>query len=298
MQDTILTVGNFDGVHRAHQQLLAQAGLLAADSQAPVVVLTFEPHPLQIVAPERAPQRLTPLDERLRLLQQAGADQVVVVHSTRELLKLEAEEFVQQVIIERFHPIHMVEGPTFGFGRGRLGTPLLLRNLLKPTGCRVHILDPIKLEIEGGDPLMVSSSLIRNLLTEGKVRKASYCLGRPYALFGEVVTGDQRGRTIGFPTANLKVDDQLIPAQGVYAGRAIWEDQEILAAISIGCSPTFGQTERRVEAHLLDFQGDLYGQTLRLEFYRRLREQVKFESADKLSKQLHLDVQQVRELTG
>ncbi len=296
LDGSVLTVGNFDGVHRAHQQLLAQAGLLAADRNLPVVVLTFEPHPLRVVAPRRAPQRLTPLEERLRLLGLAGADLVVVARSEPTLLELEPEPFVTDILLRRFRPRHIVEGPSFGFGRRRRGTPEMLRELAAPHGCEVHILPPVTLQVDDGEDLLVSSSMIRALLSEGKVRKASLCLGRPYALFGRVVEGAGRGRAIGFPTVNLHIDDQLIPADGVYAGRAFADDVSRPAAINIGPAPTFQDDTPRVEAHLLDFHGDLYGGRIRLEIVRRLREAKPFSDAEALTEQLRQDVERVREL--
>lgn len=295
MSQSVLTVGNFDGVHRAHQQLLAQANLFAARTGGQVVVLTFEPHPLTIVAPHKAPPRLSLPEEKLRLLGEAGADITVVAKSERGLLGLEAEKFVEEVLVARFHPTHIVEGPSFGFGRGRKGTPELLARVAHRFHCEVHIVEPVRLQIEEGETVMVSSSLIRDLLRNGRVREASMCLGRPYCLVGEVVGGDKRGKGIGFPTANLQVHDQLIPAEGVYAGHALAADGvRRLAAISIGKTPTFGETELRVEAHILDFDGDLYGQPLRIEFDRWLRRQEKYGSAAALVEQLHKDVASVK----
>lgn len=291
---SVLTIGNFDGVHRAHLQILAQAGLFAANTGGPVVVLTFEPHPLTIVAPAKAPRLLSLPEEKLRCLAQAGADITVVAKSEPALLDLAAERFVEDVV-RRFHPTHIVEGPSFGFGRGRKGTPELLRRIAARFNCEVHIVEPVTLQIDEGETLMVSSSLIRRLLTEGKVRRAALCLGRPYALIGEVVEGDGRGRTIGFPTANIATPDQLVPGSGVYAGRAVVRSDIHLAAISIGHTPTFGGTEQQIEAHLLDFDGDLYGEMIRIEFERRLREQRRFDSVQALADQLHRDVAAVRD---
>lgn len=295
---SVLTIGNFDGVHRAHQQLLAQAGLFAANTGGPVTVLTFEPHPLTVVNPVHAPQRLSVVDKKLAYLSDAGADIVVVARSEPALLGLEAEQFIKEVIVQKFHPTHIVEGPSFGFGRGRKGNPELLRRLAPGFGCEVHIVEPVTVQIEVGETLMVSSSLIRRLLSEGKVRRAALCLGRPYTLIGTVIDGDRRGRSIGFPTANLAVSDQLIPADGVYAGRGLAGDRNYLAAISIGHTPTFSGTERRVEAHLLDFAGDLYGQSIQLGFERRLREQRTFESPEALVEQLRRDIEAVRNDLG
>ena len=290
----VLTIGNFDGVHRAHQKILACARDLAAPAGSPVVVLTFEPHPLTVVAPERVPPRLSALDDKLRLLAGAGADIAVIARSEPALLKLEAEAFIEEVIHARFHPAHIVEGPTFGFGRGRKGTPQLLARLADRYGWQVHIVEPVRLSIDDGPALLVSSSLIRQLLSEGNVAAAAVGLGRPYCLTGEVITGDRRGRTIGFPTANIAPADQLVPGDGVYAGQAEVRAASHACAISIGQKPTFSGQSRHIEAHLLDFDGDIYGQTIRLEFDRRLRDQRAFESADALVRQLTLDVEDVR----
>ena len=291
---SVLTVGNFDGVHLAHQRLLAQARTYASGTGGPVVVLTFEPHPLTVVAPGKAPLRLSHPDEKLRRLADAGADVTVVARSDPDLLGIEAEQFVEKVIVEKFRPTHIVEGPSFGFGRGRKGTPELLRDIASRFGCKVHIVEPVKIEI-ADETVMVSSSLVRRLLTEAKVDSAALCLGRPYALIGEVVHGDGRGRTIGFPTANVDVIDQLGPREGVYAGRATVGDIERPCAVSIGHTPTFGGTSQRVEAYLLDLEdADLYGRTMRVEFDRLIREQHVFGSSEALVEQVHRDVEAVR----
>jgi len=292
---SVLTIGNFDGVHRAHQQLLAQAGLFAANTGGPVTVLTFEPHPLTIVAPHKAPPLLSTPDEKLRLLAEAGAEITVVARSDAALLSLEAERFVRDIIRKKFQPTHIVEGPSFGFGRGRRGNAELLRRLAAEFDCEVHIVQPITLQIDEGDTMLVSSSLIRRLIAEGEVRRAALCLGRPYALIGVVVEGERRGRTLGFPTVNMGRIEQLVPRHGVYAGRAMIDSQIHAAAISIGQSPTFAGQVERVEAHLLDFDDEVYGRPVRLEFHRFLRDQHKFESATLLVEQLRADVRAVRQ---
>lgn len=349
IERSVLTVGNFDGVHLAHRALIKRALSLAeqnrdcdgaaADGRPPVVVLTFEPHPLTVVAPGRAPSRLTLPEEKLRLLAEAGADVTVVAQSEPSLLGMEAEQFVRDVLVTRFHPAHVVEGPSFGFGRGRKGNPELLQRILAEHDCRVHVVDPVKVQIGLAETLMVSSSLIRQLLGAGRVREAAQCLGRPYALVGDVIHGHGRGRPLGFPTANLSTRDQLIPAEGVYAGRAVWQcepppatERGLLpplptcnpppplqredtegpsranhlridrgadlkfrpAAISIGKTPTFGGDELSVEAFVLDWDGDLYGSSLRLEFERFLRPQLRFDSPAALAEQVHRDVAAVR----
>ena len=294
LSQSVLTIGNFDGVHRAHQQLIAQAGLFAANTGGPVVVLTFEPHPLSIVAPERAPARLQLQEEKIECLAQAGADIVVIARSEPALLGLTAEEFVEDVIRKRFNPTHIVEGPSFGFGRGRRGTAQRLAELAESFGCDVLIVEPVMLRLDEGESLLVSSSLIRKLVSEGKVHRAALCLGRPFTLVGPVVEGDRRGRALGFPTANLDVRDQLVPADGVYAGRTTIDTETFLCGISVGRRPTFDDRTHAVEAHLLDFDGDLYGRKLRIQFDRFLREQTAFDSPEALATQLRRDVAAIR----
>lgn len=294
LERSVLTIGNFDGMHLAHQQLLSQAGLFAARQGTPVVALTFEPHPLSIVAPQKVPPKLVSLEDKLALLAQYGAEITVVARSEPSLLGMEAERFVDEVIRQRFRPTHIIEGPSFGFGKGRRGNSELLRREAAKFGCEVHVVDPVRLTLEDHQAVMVSSSLIRELLQGCHVRRAAMCLGRMYSLTGHVVEGDQRGRGLGFPTANVGSIEQMIPGEGVYAGAAIVEQQKYDAAISIGKTPTFGERQTQVEVHLLDFSKNIYGQPFRVEFFRFLRSQRKFESAEALVTQLKIDVQAVR----
>lgn len=304
LRQVVLTIGNFDGFHRAHRRIVEQARSLARTSShprsgskaavPPVVVLTFEPHPLSVVAPQRTPARLTTLDQKLHLLSEAGVDVVVVARSEPKLLGLEAERFVEDILMRLFGPTHIVEGPSFGFGRARQGTPELLTRVAARFGCDVQIVDPVTITLEDSESVMVSSSLTRTLVSSGRVHDASLCLGRPYRLTGTVIEGDRRGRTIGFPTANLGDVGQLLPGDGVYAGHVTVAGIAHAAAISIGSTPTFGESAPKFEAHLLDFNDDLYGQSVHIDFERRLRDQCKFASAADLTDQLHRDVEAVR----
>jgi riboflavin kinase/FMN adenylyltransferase len=306
LRQCALTVGNFDGVHRGHQRIIASVRELAKRLGGPAVVLTFEPHPLSVVSPGGAPARLMPLGEKVRCLADAGADVAVVAHADRVLLSLTAEEFVDR-IVERFGPKYLVEGPTFGFGRGRTGDPDTLRRLSPRFGFEVCVVEPVTMMVEGGDRVSVSSSLIRRLVSEGLVDEAAAALGRRYAVLGPVEHGLHRGATLGYPTVNVAVRDQLVPADGVYAGwarlpdrspTAAGEARHWAAAVSIGSTPTFpgshGPNERKVEAYLLDTDADLYGREFRLEFGVWLREQQKFESPEALSAQISRDVEAVR----
>lgn len=288
----VLTVGNFDGVHRAHQYLLKHAKTLAGTS-LPLVVMTFEPHPLTIIAPHRAPHRLTPPDERLRWFEICGADVVVVVRSDPALLAMTAADFVEHVLVSRFRPKHVIEGPTFGFGRDRTGTNELLAALGVRFGFAAHVVPPLYLPVDGAERA-ISSSLVRECLVAGRLDIANAALGRPYALIGRVIPGDARGRTLGFPTANLDCGDQLIPADGVYAAFAHTPSGRFSAAVNIGAARTFGGADRRIEAHLLDFNGDLYDASLRLELLKFLRNQRTFASADALKTQVMRDLDDVR----
>jgi riboflavin kinase/FMN adenylyltransferase len=260
----------------------------------PLAVLTFEPHPLTIVAPARAPRRLTTAEEKVQQLAVTGADVLVVARSAPALLSLEAEAFVQDHLVRWFHPARIIVGADFGFGRQRRGNVETLRRLALQHGYEVVVADPFYLEV-GGERQIISSSLIRSLLTAGRVEEAELCLGRPYALTGVVVRGDARGAQLGFPTANLAADDLLVlPGDGVYAGTGRIESDLYPAAISIGTNPTFGGTRTQVEAHLLGFSGELYGRRLRLEFRRFLRGQRRFASAAELVEQIARDVTEVQ----
>ncbi|MDD4889207.1 MAG: bifunctional riboflavin kinase/FMN adenylyltransferase, partial [Phycisphaerae bacterium] len=242
-----LTIGNFDGVHLGHQRLIARAAELAR----PVVVMSFQPHPMAVLNPRQAPPELTPVELRLRLLEQAGADAVLVMPVTRELLGLEPEAFVRTVVADRFRPRVVVEGPDFGFGRGRCGDIDTLAALGRSFGFGVEVVHGVQRLLPGHhEPVTISSTLIRRLIGGGAVDAAAECLGRPYRLVGRCVTGRGQGRRIGFPTANVAVESQLLPADGVYAGVARSGGGQWPAAISIGPAPTFEFTEPAVEAHL------------------------------------------------
>jgi len=294
MRGVTLTFGNFDGVHRGHQQILAQAGMLAERTGSAVVVVTFDPHPLRVVAPHRPLRILTPLKEKVERLGQAGADAVVVIEPTPEFLNQSPEGFVADAIMNRFSPAHIVEGPSWRFGRGREGDVAVLQRLGDTFGFGVFIVPALQLEIEPEGSILVTSTLIRDLLVRHHVHRAALCLGRPYALIGTVVRGKGRGRGLGFPTANVEAGEQLIPGMGVYAGWAVLGGRRYAAAISVGTNPTFGDERLSVEAYLLDYQGEPYDEEIRVEFLRWLREQRRFESSTELSEQMKEDVRQVR----
>ncbi|MFQ5490886.1 MAG: riboflavin biosynthesis protein RibF [Phycisphaerae bacterium] len=303
LPSSVLTVGNFDGVHRGHQGIIARSKALAEQTAVPLAVLTFEPHPMAIVAPQKAPPRLMPLDEKLAHFSRAGVDLAVVADATPALLSLEPEAFVAR-IAQRFCPRFMVEGRSFGFGLGRKGSTQTLQELGPRYGFEVQVVDPVTVDLTDQRAAVVSSSLIRQLLAAARVHDAHLAAGHRYALFGDVVAGHHRGTDLGFPTANLAVQDQLVPPDGVYAGFArptdasSSKDLPWLAAISIGSTPTFdspgGAPARQIEAHLIDTHQDLHGRRLQLEFGHWIRAQRRFESPQALGDQIARDVEFVR----
>jgi len=298
LHGVVLTIGNFDGVHRGHQQILAQAAMFSAQTGGPLVVLTFEPHPRAVLRPGDAPARLTPLREKLALLARAEVRATVVVRSEPALLQLAPDEFVERMLVGKFHPCCVVEGESWGFGRGREGNVETLRALGCRMGFEVFVVPSVTLQIEPGRTVLVTSTLIRRLLRDGQVHRAALCLGRPYALLGQVARGERVGGLLGFPTANVQVQEQLIPADGVYAAVAEVAGQRRPAAVHVGPKPTFGREGRGIEAHLLDFDGQIYGEPIRLELLRRLRGPRKFETSQALQRQIHRDLRQVRAIAG
>jgi riboflavin kinase/FMN adenylyltransferase len=284
-----LSIGNFDGVHRGHQHILE----IAREAGGPVVLVTFEPHPLTVLRPQAAPPRLTPLDLKESLLARMGVNYLVVLPPDPAVLNLTAEQF-WALIRDHARPAMLVEGDNFTFGKNRGGTIELLKDWAADAGIALHIASPVKVPLLDMNIAPVSSTLVRWLLANGRARDAAICLGRAYELVGEVVQGHQRGRTIGIPTANLRCGDQFIPAEGVYAGRCTVGHKTWPAAVSIGTMPTFGEHEVAVEAHLIGFDGDLYGNTLSVEVLDYLREQRKFGSVEMLKGQLGRDLEEVR----
>jgi len=296
LRGAVLTIGNFDGVHLGHQRICRTAHALARVSSAAVAAMTFEPHPINILRPAQAPPRLTPWEEKLRQLEHAGAEVVIRLNADAALLSLEAEEFVREIVVRRIHPSYVVEGPDFRFGRGRRGDAATLQALSARGGFQVHVVEPYRLTLPGREQIIVSSTAIREMLAAGAVEDAAACLGRPYRLVGTVVHGAAAGRHLGYPTINLDIGSQMMPGEGVYAGRAELAGLHRPAAISIGRRPTLGGKDLVAEAFILDESGEWYGQTARLELVARIRDQRKFASREELTRQITRDIERVREL--
>ena len=284
-----VALGAFDGIHLGHRAILGRAVTLARERGLEALACTFDPHPLEVLQPDRAPLPITTLVDRLQLIAETGIDTAVVVAFTRAIAALEPEAFVRDALAGTLRAREIVVGFNHRFGRGARGDARLLETLGPSLGFRTHVVAP--LEVDG---VPVSSSEIRAALGRGDLERAARLLGRPYALGGEVVHGAGRGRTLGFPTANVRMDLRLPLAPGVYVCRARVGPAEYRAVVNAGVRPTFGETELAVEAHLLDFSGDLYGQRINLTFLRRLREERRFPSVEALREQIVADVAAAR----
>ncbi len=280
-----MTIGVFDGVHVGHQSVIGHCVQVAQDAGLRAVAVTFDPNPLEVLRPEHAPTRLCSVSRRLRFIEQVGVHAVEVLEFSLGMAAMTAQEFIDEILLERLNAQHVVIGQGFRFGHKAQGTAATLRE----AGLTV---DEFGL-VGGGDP--VSSTRVRAAIAAGDVVAAARMLNRAPELEGVVVTGHKRGRDLGFPTANVEAHRlAAIPADGVYAGTAVVGEDAHLAAISIGTNPTFEAQNRTVEAYLLDFDADLYGRDLRLEFRSRLRDTLAFDSVDALVEQMHRDVEATR----
>ena len=292
---TVVTIGNFDGVHRGHQQVIAHVVTRAREIGAEAVVTTFDPHPMSVIHPDSVPLRLTSLSRRIEILEGLGVGTVVVLPFTREISLWEPDEFVRAVLVDGLNAAEVHVGESFRFGHRAAGTVDTLREAGARHGFVVAAV-PL-----AGDTARWSSTYVRQCLAEGDTIAAAAALGRPHRVEGPVVEGDKRGRELGYPTANLSLDDTVaIPVDGVYAGWLVRADGDTLpAAISIGTNPTFGGTTRRVEAYALDRDDlELYGEHVGVEFADRLRDTLTFAGVEPLVEQMGRDVDQARALTA
>lgn len=289
--DTAVTIGVFDGVHIGHRQVIADLITLAASSGISPAIITFDPHPLSILAPERAPKMLTSVDQRIDQFSQLGVE-IAGVLDFPDIRHLLASQFCEEVLFRALRAKRVVVGADFRFGRDRGGDAKLLTIEGQRLGFEVSVVD-----LFGYRDGVVSSTRIRQLLSDGLVEEAAALLGRPYELAGQVVEGERRGGTIGFPTANIAIaPDRQLPGRGVYAGQALVEDETHLAAINVGTRPTFDGQGTTIEAHLLDYSGDLYGRFLAIDFRARLRDEARFDGVEALTSQIRRDVERVREV--
>jgi riboflavin kinase/FMN adenylyltransferase len=286
---SVVALGTFDGVHLGHRAILGTAVTHAREAGLQALACTFEQHPIEILQPARAPRSITTVEERLALIGGTGVDGVVVLSFTPELAAVEPEAFVKEVLLGRFRAQQIVVGFNHRFGRGARGDAALLQELASRLGFQAHVVPPLTV---GGVP--VSSSEVRTALQRGDVVAAARFLGRPYAIGGTVTSGAGRGRTLGFPTANLAPDGNLLIPRGVYGCLAHVDGVAHPTVVNIGVRPTFSETTLAIEAHLLDFTGDLYGRRMRLDFMLHLRAEMRFPSVEDLKAQIARDVEAAR----
>jgi len=303
---SIITIGNFDGVHRGHQAILQTARQLADPINARVLAVTFDPMPVEVLRPGQGPPHLGTIAQRINALKQHGADEVRVIQPTRDVLANEAPRFIAD-LIEQHDAVGFVEGEDFRFGKKRGGDMIMLAQMGSEQGFAVQALPRIEVPLSDHSMAPVSSSLVRWLVGRGRVEDASVCMGRPFEMTGTIVKGDQRGRTLGVPTANLNPQSWhglITPMDGVYAGTVTLDpgtDQDNTphpAAISVGIKPTFNQDQLNIEAHLIDFNtehpDELYGRPATFRVARWVRDQYPFPNVDALTEQLGRDIDQCR----
>jgi riboflavin kinase/FMN adenylyltransferase len=288
-----VSIGNFDGVHLGHVAIVRRLLQRAAEVDGAAIVFTFDPHPVRILRPEQCPPPLTWTERKAELLAAQGVDWIVAYPTDEALLQLSAAQFFDHIVRGTLAARALVEGPNFFFGHNREGTIDRLRELTAAADISLDVVPPIVI-----DGAIVSSSRVRDLIRSGNVEQANKLLSAPYRIRGMVTHGAGRGATIGFPTANLEAIDTLLPAQGVYAGRAWVGDTSWPAAINLGPSPTFGDSSVRVEAHLIGLDEPLYGQPLEVDFLARLRDIRPFESPESLARQLTRDVDEVKRIAA
>jgi riboflavin kinase / FMN adenylyltransferase len=294
VRGVVVALGNFDGVHLGHQAVLRRAVEEGRLRSMKVVAATFHPHPRSVVGVGEPPRLLTPLALRSDVLLRYGADDVVVIPFDLKLSRKSPEQFVRDVLVGEIGASVVVVGENFRFGHRAAGDFRDLERLMREVGGTGIAVGVRGAGMEGE----ISSTRIRTLISEGEVAEAAGLLGRPYVLRGEVVLGDQRGRSIGFPTANVLPDPSaVIPARGVYAGFVHVGDQRYAACTNVGVAPTFDRAESRVEAHLMDFDGDLYGRVVDVSFAKRIREERRFSGIDELTAQIRRDVAEARHFT-
>jgi len=290
--DTVITVGTFDGVHRGHRDVVQRLVSRSRTLKIPSVLVTFDPHPLEVVNPAAAPLLLTTHDEKLEVLAETGIDYMAVVPFTTHLAAYSAEDFVELVLRRCYRMRELLIGYDHGFGRQRAGNVGVLRTLGARDGFRVEVVEPVSTP----DGHSVSSTSIRRAIAGGDLERATEGLGRQYSVSGRVIPGLRRGRTIGFPTLNLGPPPprKLLPPEGVYAVRVQTPTGPVGGMMNLGPRPTFGDSTTSLEVHLFDVRGDFYGAHVRIDFVARLRETRKFASAEHLMKQLEHDEREAR----
>jgi len=292
LTNPVLTIGNFDGVHKGHLALFDKVKERAKAIAGQSVVMTFEPHPLKIMRPADGPQLITHTGQKLELIEKAGIDVIVCVSFDREFAAIPARDFVNSILVKKIGIKEIVVGYDYTFGHNREGDINLLREIGNDFGFVVHLVGPIEI-----DHTLVSSTSIRRLVQEGRLEEARVLLGRDFEVQGTVVKGQNRGgRLLGFPTANLNPHGELLPKRGVYAVKLLIDDVFYKGVTNVGYNPTFGDTGLTVETHVLDYSGELMGKTIKVHFIKRLRDEKTFKTLEELSEQIAQDIARAKEV--
>jgi riboflavin kinase/FMN adenylyltransferase len=284
-------MGNFDGIHRGHQEIFRILRKEAEENNGTALVITFFPHPLKVLHPDRAPRLITSLQDRVELMECCGIDLVLCLPFNPEFATWNAERFVREILVQKLGTKKVLVGEDFRFGRNREGGIRFLKEKGGGFGYAVQKIEPVR--VEG---MEISSTRIRQSIQDGRIRESAAMLGRPYNISGTVVKGDQRGRTLGFPTANLATEAELLPPNGVYAVRVVLGEERLPGVASLGVKPTFSGKQFSIEAHIFDFDKDIYGKFIRMEFVEWIREEKSFPGAQALAEQIHRDAQQARKI--
>jgi len=290
-KSSVLTLGNFDGLHIGHRKVIHKVVDRAGRLACPSVVYTFDPHPLRVVSPHKSPPLILDLEDKIRLIEELGVDFLVLARFTRGFAERRHDEFVREELVRKFSPAEVWVGHDFSFGKGKAGTVEHLKELGAGLGFSTHVI-PAHRKLGA----VVSSSRIRGLIIGGMVKEAALLLGRCYAIKGRVVKGAQVGSSLGFPTANLKATSEIIPGDGVYAAWAVLSGARYPAVLNIGSAPTFEGRERGIEVHMLGFDGRIYGRKLELSFVARLRTEKAFDSPAALAAQIAKDAARARRI--
>ncbi len=292
----VITLGNFDGVHLGHQRIFERLKQEAERIHGEAVVITFEPHPLKVLSPDKFLPLLTPFPRKMMLIEKSGIDRVLCIEFSSTFADISPSDFVKDILAEKVNAKKIIVGYDYRFGKGKTGDINILRSLCKLFNIEVEVMGAFTI-----DHTVVSSSKIRELISEGEVDTASKLLGRDYLIIGKVVGGMKRGHALGFPTANLEISGELYPKNGVYAVEVYWKTQTFKALANVGFNPTFvtGQGGEKgsfaLEVHLLNFNQEIYGEKIQVNFKKRIRDEIRFDSASRLIDQIRKDIQWAQE---
>ena len=289
-KNPVLTLGNFDGVHLGHQEIFKKIVNRAKEIGGTSIAITFDPHPLKILAPEKCPSLITNFKEKAEILESLQVDILFSIPFSRKFSDLNAADFVKKIVVDKIGAKELFIGYDFAFGKGREGDTGILKGLGESMGFKVTVFEPIRV----GEKT-VSSTLIRNLIKEGNVREAYIYLGRPYSVSGKVIKGHGRGKRLGFPTANINFQSELIPGDGVYVGEVLFGENRYKSLINVGTNPTFGEDKLNIEVFILDFDKDIYGEYLKVLFHEKIRGEIRFKAQEQLIVQMRNDLKQARD---